>query len=68
LKYDHVSWAAKELLIEIRKNSTLETEFNEKELTEFLLRQQQEYPVISKEALLILMPFASTYICETAFS
>ncbi|KAE9530082.1 hypothetical protein AGLY_011544 [Aphis glycines] len=68
LKYDHIPWAAKEQLIEIREDSTLETEFNEKELTEFWLRRQQEYPLILKAALLILMPFASTYLCETAFS
>jgi hypothetical protein len=45
----------------------LETEFNEKELTTFWLRRQQEYPVISKATLLILIPFALTYFCETAF-
>jgi len=67
LKYDHISWAAKEQLIEIRENSTLETKFNEKELTDFWLRRQ-EYPVISKAALLIFIPFASTYLCEIAFS
>ncbi|CAI6354690.1 unnamed protein product [Macrosiphum euphorbiae] len=51
-----------------QEDSTLEAELNEKELTEFWLRQQQEYPVISKAALLILIPFALTYLCETAFS
>jgi hypothetical protein len=48
-------------------NLTLETEFNEKELT-FWLRQQQEYPVITKAVILILIPFTWTYLCETAFS
>jgi hypothetical protein len=32
------------------------------------LRQQQEYPFILKEALLILILFASKYLCETTFS
>ncbi|KAL4089671.1 hypothetical protein QTP88_024670 [Uroleucon formosanum] len=68
LKYDHIPWAIKEQLIEIREDSTLEFEFHEKELSEFWLRRQQEYPLISKAALLILIPFASTYLCETAFS
>ncbi|KAL4126413.1 hypothetical protein QTP88_010635 [Uroleucon formosanum] len=68
LKYDHIPWAIKEQLIEIREDSTLESEFHEKELSEFWLRRQQEYPLISKAALLILIPFASTYLCETAFS
>ncbi|KAL4142116.1 hypothetical protein QTP88_004636 [Uroleucon formosanum] len=53
-----ISLAAREQLIEIREDSTLEAEFNEKELTEFWLRRQQEYSVISKVALLILIPFA----------
>ncbi|XP_060866316.1 zinc finger MYM-type protein 6-like [Metopolophium dirhodum] len=65
---DHISWAPKEQLINIRENSTLETKFNEKELTEFWLRRQQEYPVILKAALLIIIPFASTYLRETTFS
>jgi len=63
-----LKWTAKEQLIEIREDSTLETQFNEKELTEFWLRRQQEYPIISEVALLILIPFASIYLCETAFS
>ncbi|XP_060873903.1 SCAN domain-containing protein 3-like [Metopolophium dirhodum] len=67
-KVNELNLSLQEQLIEIREDSTLETEFNEKELTEFWLRRQQEYPVISKAALLILIPFASTYLCETAFS
>ncbi|XP_022164952.1 SCAN domain-containing protein 3-like [Myzus persicae] len=68
LKYDHIPWSIKEQLIEIREDSTLESEFHEKELSEFWLRRQQEYPLISKAALLILIHFASTYLYETAFS
>jgi len=34
LKYDHIPWAAKEKLIEIREDSILETEFHKKEPTE----------------------------------
>jgi len=41
---------------EIREDSTLETKFNEKSL----LRRLQEYPVISKATLLLLMLFGST--------
>lgn len=55
------------LLLFNREDWTLEAEFNEKELSEFWLRWQQKYPVISKAALVILMPFASTYFCETDF-
>ncbi|KAL4127373.1 hypothetical protein QTP88_011547 [Uroleucon formosanum] len=65
LKYDHIPWAIKEQLIEIREDSTLESEFHEKELSKFWLRRQQEYPLISKAALLILIPFASTYLYKS---
>jgi len=68
-KYNHIPWATKKQLIDIRADLTIEIElFNEKELTEFLLKRQQEYPFISKTALFILTPFTSTYLCETAFS
>lgn len=43
-------------------------EFYEKELTEYWLRRQQKYPLISKGALLISVPIASTNFCETVFS
>lgn len=33
--YDHIPWAKKEKLIEIREDSNLKTEFNGTELTEF---------------------------------
>lgn len=68
LKYDHITWVAQEELIEIRSDDSVELEFNEKSLTEFWIRRQQEYPSIAKEALINLMPFATTYLCETAFS
>lgn len=68
LKYDHIKWVLQEELIDIRSDNSIEFEFNEKSITEFWIRRQQEYPSISKEALLKLMPFATTYLCETAFS
>ena len=69
LKYDHIAWAAREELIAIRSDNLLEVEYyNEKSISEFWIRRQQEYSSIAKEALVILIPFATTYICETAFS
>jgi len=68
LKYDHINWGAQEELIDIRSENSLELEFHEKCLTEFWICRQKEYPAIAKEALLRLMPFATTYLCETAFS
>ena len=69
LKYDHIAWAAREELIAIRSDNLLEVEYyNEKSISEFWIRRQQEYSSIEKEALVILIPFPTTCRCETAFS
>jgi hypothetical protein len=49
---------ALEKLIETRSDSVLETEFNGRELADFWIRRQQEYPSITKAALDILIPSA----------
>jgi hypothetical protein len=59
---------ALEELIEIRSDSILETEFNERELADFWIRLQEEYPSVAKAASYIIILFASTYLWETAFS
>lgn len=38
------------------------------ELSEFWLTFKNEYPAVSKKALLFLIPFTTTYLCETEFS
>jgi hypothetical protein len=45
----------------------MKMEFNERELADFWIRRQQ-YPSIEKAAFAIIIPSASTYVCETAFS
>ena len=51
----------------MHSDSILELEFKEKELNEYWLREQ-EFPLIFKATKEVLMPFASTYLCETSFS
>ncbi len=34
----------------------------------FWLQLKDKYPLISAEAISYLLPFASTYLCETSFS
>ena len=48
LKYDHITWTAQEELIDIRSDNLLKVEFNEKSISEFWFRRQQEYPAIGK--------------------
>ena len=42
---------SREELIDIRSDNLLEVEYNEKSISEFWIRRQQEYPSITKEAL-----------------
>lgn len=67
VKFDDLDWKAQEELIEIRADSTLQNEFNYKQLTEFWIQRESEYPTIAKAALLILIAFTAC-LCETAFS
>ena len=53
---------------EIICDRTLKLMFQEKDLSEFWLSIQNEYPTISNFAMNILLPFASTYLCEAGFS
>lgn len=64
----HIPIVAAEELSEIRADVTLEEEFKMKDITYFWCNRYQEFPQITKLALDALIPFASTYLCETAFS
>jgi len=41
--------------------------FSEKSCNEFWIEMAQTYPDISKMALKVLIPFSTTYECESAF-
>ncbi|KAK5641454.1 hypothetical protein RI129_010001 [Pyrocoelia pectoralis] len=58
----------KESFIELSCDGSLKTDFTKSELGEFWLRISSEYPTLSKKALLFLLPFSTTYLCETGFS
>jgi hypothetical protein len=47
---------------------SLKLNFNCGELTQFWLSVQQTCPTLSTEALKVLLPFSSSYICEFVFS
>ncbi|XP_069092632.1 protein FAM200A-like [Pleurodeles waltl] len=57
-----------EQLIDISSDSTLKVQFQSLSLLEFWCQTQDEYPVISKIALRVLIPFATSYLCEAGFS
>lgn len=57
-----------ECLIEIGSDSNLKAKFEETPLTTFWSDRYDEYPQLSKKAIRFLLPFATTYMCESGFS
>ncbi len=57
-----------EQLIELKSDSRLKELFSSSPLSSFWAALMQEYPELCDVALKILLPFASTYLCEAGFS
>ena len=57
-----------EELLDLRNDSASREMFMEKWISQFWCSMQQSYPKLLTEALRVIVPFASTYICETGFS
>ena len=57
-----------EELAELSSDRTLRMQFNTKPLLSFWMTCSQEYPLLSDKAVNLLLPFATTYLCESAFS
>ena len=55
-------------LIDMRNNTGIKMEFSDDSLENFWASQLETYPVLAKKALTVLVPFATTYLCETGFS
>ncbi|GAA6099624.1 zinc finger BED domain-containing protein 5-like [Tachysurus ichikawai] len=57
-----------EQLIELKSDSRLKDLFSSCPLSSFWAALMQEYPELCDNALKILLPFVSTYLCEAGFS
>ena len=57
----------KEEFIDLSCNNTLKSKIN-RFCTNFWIEAGAEYPVILKAALRVLIPFATSYLCEAGFS
>jgi zinc finger BED domain-containing protein 5/7/8/9 len=53
-----------EMLIDLATDTSLKTEFYNVSLTQFWMRRKEEYRPLFDEAMKVLLPFASTYLCE----
>lgn len=57
-----------ETLIDLISDSALKTSFAEKTLPTFWCTLRGEYPELAQKAISVLLPFTTTYLCETGFS
>jgi hypothetical protein len=58
-----------ECLIDLTSDSAIKEKFaTKKSLSEFWCQLKDEFKVLSDKAKIILLPFATTYLCESGFS
>ncbi|XP_057667215.1 zinc finger BED domain-containing protein 5-like [Diorhabda carinulata] len=57
-----------ESLLEMSSDKSMESLFKTTSLNDYWCRIRDEYPMLAKIALNILLPFPTTYLCETGFS
>jgi hypothetical protein len=65
----NLSMKEKESLIDLSSDDSLKAKFHSSSSRHhFWLSVKSEYPVLSEKAIKILIPFATTYLCEKIFS
>lgn len=62
------SSAEEDQFIDMTSDSTLRLRFTSQTLSEFWPSVEGEYPLLGQRAMGILLPFATSYLCETGFS
>lgn len=63
-----LSTLEEEQLIDLKEDSVLKTSFLQVELSEFWISLHNQFPELSLKAVKILLPFATSYLCELGFS
>lgn len=58
----------KENLIDVAADGMLKMEFNSQKIDVFWMKRKEEYPELAREALRLLVQFATSYLCELTFS
>jgi hypothetical protein len=59
---------ADEELVDLSEDTSLKLNFNSIKLTQFWPCVQQTCPTLSTEALKVMLPISSSYICDVGFS
>ena len=62
------STAQEEQFIDVTSDSTMRLQFQSKTLAAFWIGAEKDYPLLGKRALTILLPFATSYLCEIGSS
>ncbi|CAJ0945397.1 unnamed protein product, partial [Ranitomeya imitator] len=68
VKVEDVPETAQEEFIDLINNDAARTDFSTMPLTKFWIKSLQLYPILSETVLRLLLPFPTTYLCETGFS
>jgi len=58
---------AKDDLIKLRTMQMLRSDFNSEKVAEFWCSLTQAYPRLVKRAMVALIPFATSYLCQSGF-
>ena len=65
---EHLPLNSQEEFAELSSHSRLRQEFAQIKLSTFWLKAKTEFPTLSDLAVCAILPFVSTYLCESAFS
>lgn len=68
VKVEDVPENAQEEFIELINSDAAKTDFSSKSISQFWIGCLQTYPILSEIVLRLLLPFPTTYLCETGFS
>lgn len=67
-KVEDVPETAQEEFIDLINSNAARNDFSSMSITQFWIKRLQSYPILSEIVLRLLLPFPSTYLCETGFS
>lgn len=67
-EFSYLTGREEEELAELSSDRILQLTFTQKKLTTFWCSVRQDYPLLNKKAINVLLPFATTFLCEAGFS
>ena len=68
IRVEDVPENAREEFIELITRDAAKSDFSSMSVTKFWIKSLQSHPVLSEITLRLILPFPTTYLCETGFS